>query len=778
MQKNKPNNHNWILEALPNPSLLVQVVDNKITGTNQKLKEHFEKIDFEENEIFLEQVFSKGYIQLLETIKQEFRNSESLEFCDISNIHVSAKVVFNAKEQLMIIELENDTEILKDKISELENEILRKNQQQKFLEQIIENLPIGVFSKNVKSDFSFTIWNRKMEDLFGFKSSELLGKTDRILIPNEQDFKYFRSTDEKVMHEGIIVDIPTERVTTYRGEIITHTIKVPVLDENGEPQTMLGILEDITEKVKTREEFEAQNIILNTIIDCFPFDFWMVNQHNEYIFQSAYSKKLWGEMSGKKVEDLDADSEIKAIWLQNNLNAKNGITTTGEISYTINGKIHHFQNIITPIYNGNDFIGSIGINIDITDRIESQKNLWQFSEELEQQNVYLAQINEELQIEKQKAEESDRLKSAFLANMSHEIRTPMNGIIGFAELLEDSGLKPEKRKEYFEIIKLSSKQLLSIINDIIDMSKIESGVLDIVMAPFNINRMVYDLYTQFNNESIRKRKQVEFLITTELAENAANVVSDEIRLRQVIGNLLSNSIKFTYSGNIEFGYKLQSDKTLLFFVKDTGIGISEDSKKLIFERFSQEDNTHTRKFGGTGLGLNIAKGIVNLLNGQIWFESVKDLGTTFYFTLPFDRSDENLAPSITTPIHPKFLEKISKKVVLIVEDTPMNLLYLKELFYEINVHCLFAENGEEAVNICLSDEQIDFVLMDMQLPVMNGYDAATKIKLKKPQIIIIAQTAYALSRDKELSLIAGCDDYISKPIDRNKLFTILNSFLS
>lgn len=392
---------------------------------------------------------------------------------------------------------------------------------------------------------------------------------------------------------------------------------------------------------------------------------------------------------------------------------------------------------------------------------------------------------EELKQAKQRAEESDLLKSTFLANMSHEIRTPMNGILGFTELLKKPGIPPKKQQEFIEIINKSSHSLLNIINDIMDISKIEANQINIIDRESNINTLLSDLDSFYKTYKAAKNKEeVELIYKKGLDDQQANIFVDIDRLRQVISNLLSNSIKFTQEGKIEFGYERKDSQTLLFHVSDTGIGISPSKINLVFERFRQADDSLTRQYGGTGLGLPISKGLIELMGGKMWAESEIGAGSTFFFTIPYkpivvvsnivssDNPDneqseqENSADSLW-----------QKKTILIAEDDVTSYMFLEEILSNTGLNIIFAKDGKEAVEMCKNNPEIELVLMDMQMPVINGYDATRQIKKIRDTLPIIAQTAHALVDDKKKCLDAGCDDYIKKPIDFDSLIKKIKEYI-
>jgi len=392
----------------------------------------------------------------------------------------------------------------------------------------------------------------------------------------------------------------------------------------------------------------------------------------------------------------------------------------------------------------------------------------------------LEKTNLELQIAKNKAEESDRLKTAFLSNMSHEIRTPMNAIIGFSHLLKDPNMTKENLNNYIDIITDRGNQLLNIINDIIDISKIESGKINIHKSACNVNKLFDELYTMFyDTKELVNKSHIELRSVKPDVYEDIIINTDTTRLKQILSNLIDNAIKFTQAGFVEMGYsilEMNGSKKIQFYVKDSGIGISPDNKNLIFNRFRQIDESHTRLFGGTGIGLSISQNLAELLGGDLIVDSKKGEGSTFYLTLPYES-----VKIVKTPKEIKKSEEAdinwTNKTILITEDNPSSYLLLKTILGKTNAHILHSSNGKEAVELCKSNPDINAVLMDIQLPVMNGYDATRKIKLNRKDLPVIAQTAHALVEDEVKSKKAGCDDYLVKPIQREKLFAVLSKYL-
>ncbi len=384
---------------------------------------------------------------------------------------------------------------------------------------------------------------------------------------------------------------------------------------------------------------------------------------------------------------------------------------------------------------------------------------------------------------KEQAEESDRLKTAFLQNMSHEIRTPMNAIMGFSSLMVENYNNKPKLEQFSEIINLRCNDLLDIINDILAISKIESGQLPVNNEECNLNELFADLVAFFNEHQKRINKQhIKFTLQSDCDSSESFIITDKVKLRQILINLISNAFKFTDTGTIKGGCKIDANRDLVFYVSDTGIGIPSDKQDVIFERFVQLYHDKNIYFGGTGLGLSIVKGLVGILGGRIWLESEpenlpggKAGGTTFYFSIPLKIAQSAHKKQITMNETPEY--HFRDKTILIVEDDLYNTAYIKELLSDTGLIIMHTEYGHEAVRIATSQSP-DLVLMDIRLPDMSGYDATRQIKQLKPGLTIIAQTAYATNDDKQEAIEAGCSDYISKPLKRELLLSMINKHLS
>lgn len=421
------------------------------------------------------------------------------------------------------------------------------------------------------------------------------------------------------------------------------------------------------------------------------------------------------------------------------------------------GKGHILQTVKIPMRPGYDQgIAVLTVSIDITERIT---------------------FEHELKEAKNKAEEVDRLKTAFLANMSHEIRTPMNAIIGFSELLNDPDLAAPHRAEFVKLIGENSRVLLTLIEDIIDVAKIEAGQIKIVKGICEVNQVLKELKNKAV-ELIRKQpqKQLEVKLNCKVNDPGFAISTDPLRFKQVIKNLVGNAIKFTEKGYVEIGYYIeQNDQKIIFFVKDTGIGLEDDKLSLIFERFRQAEESTTKEHGGTGLGLTISRRLVEIMGGSMWVESILHEGSTFYFSLPYEAA--NVSATSKPLLRQYDTHDWSDLTILVAEDEASNFELISATLNKTKARLIRAVNGKDAVDKIEKDRSIDLVLMDIRMPVMNGHEATRRIRITFPELPIISLTAYAMSDDIQRSLDAGCNAHISKPFKPSELLKKLEVYI-
>jgi two-component system, chemotaxis family, CheB/CheR fusion protein len=375
------------------------------------------------------------------------------------------------------------------------------------------------------------------------------------------------------------------------------------------------------------------------------------------------------------------------------------------------------------------------------------------------------------------AEESNRLKSSFLANISHEIRTPLNSVIGFSNLLLSNDITNEVKAEYIDQINHSSEKLLQIIGDIIDLSRLESSQIEITYEETSLNSVVNEIIEDARQVIKRNEKSVILNIKNQLNENGDLIFTDRIWLKRVLSHLMDNALKFTLDGSIEFSY-FRKENNLFFTIKDTGIGINEENLGRIFEEFKQEIDGHHRPFEGLGIGLTLAKEVVERMGGEILVKSEKGIGSEFSFSIPY-RPAGNIKTKTLSSIGNDSILPInwSSKKCLIVDDNKDVLIYLNRILSDTGISIVSARSGIETIKIIKETPDIDIVLLDMQMPVMNGIEAAKEIRKIHRNLPIIAQTAFVFEDDKDIVLEAGCDACLIKPIRKDHLLTVMSSFL-
>ncbi len=514
------------------------------------------------------------------------------------------------------------------------------------------------------------------------------------------------------------------------------------------------------------DDLARQKAFLDQLFEASMEAMIMIDNNGTILTINSEFTRLFGytaaEVIGSNVDEKITNHEVMDEALSVTRNAMVGSMSELETRRCgKDGRLIDVSIIVTPIRINGEVVGAYGIYRDISDRKKIEKNLI---------------------AAKERAEESDKLKSAFLSNMSHEIRTPMNAIIGFSTLLSDPSVTEEERLEFIRIIKDRGNDLMRIIDDIIDIAKIEAGQVKIEIRDCQINTLMSSLYVTMNE--VRKKHlktHVELAFKPFSHDKEFTIMTDGNRLRQVLTNLIENAFKFTEEGRVEFGYTFKTDDRqgplIEFFVKDTGIGIPKDKQNIIFERFRQADDTSTRKYGGTGLGLTICKNLMSLLNGEIRLESEDGKGTCFYISLPLTGSVTSATPKPLSKPMPEYSGLLKDKTLLVVEDEDSNYFLLERILKRTNANIIWARNGIDAINMA-GKGNIDLILMDIRMPVMDGYEATEEIRKFNKHVPIIAQTAYALKGEKERSITSGCDGYISKPIDPKEFLETIVRFIN
>ncbi len=634
-------------------------------------------------------------------------------------------------------------------------------------------------------DGNITGTNLKAVIHYGYTRQEFLKMNIASLDPYSSESIYNKGLWEQLDRNEPFVFETYHK--TKAGDMFPVEAAITKVHVNKRPLIMASF-RDITKRKSVEERLKFHSMLINNI--------------NEYITATDLEGNITyvndtvcknleiqpDEIIGKNVYSYGedpAEGATQAEILKGTI--ENGYWKGEIVNFRPNGEKIYLYSHTKLIYNDNDEpIGMVGISTEIGERKTYEKELKNLNERLSVQNEEYLSMNEELQDSlrrireinteleeaKEKAEESDRLKSAFLANMSHEIRTPLNGIMGFTQLLYSrQDITNEQKHRYTGIIKRNSEGLLNIINDILDISKIESGQMELSIKEFDVNLMINDLHAIYQSK-IKERNKL-FVFKQKPSRESLFVEADENRLRQVFINLLDNAIKFTDKGFVEFGVeKIETDK-IYFFVKDTGIGIPQDKFNDIFERFHQVDSMQRAAYGGTGLGLSISKKLINLMKGDIAVESTEGKGSTFSFYFPYKKKKKN----VTIKDDKNDIKHRSKAALnlLIIEDEPVSRMFIQEVLKTTNHKYQTAGDGKRALEL-INSTDFDIILMDIRLPDIDGLKLAGKIRQVNKDVHIIAQTAYAMEHDEEKAINAGCDDYISKPIKVDKLLNKINQY--
>jgi PAS domain S-box-containing protein len=660
----------------------------------------------------------------------------------------------NHKIRQIVVTFTDITELKQAEEALIESETLNR--------LVIENQGEGIGIVDLNECFTFA--NPAADQMFGLERGGLVGK-------NLMDFitpNYFNVINSETQKRAKSVKSSYEiEIITKSGEakslLITAT---PKYDNKGSHSGTFGVFRDITDRKlaekalrESEERYKAAFSTLPEAISITNAEGIIIDVNEGFVTLSGFAKN---EIIGATVGTLN-------IWT--NPNDRSIITETVRQQGLIENFETVFRNksgsfltalVSACLINFNNQPHILSITRDITGR---------------------KQIENDLIKAKENAEESDRLKSAFLANMSHEIRTPMNIILGLIPNLDEENLDASERKNLIQIISRKGTDLITIINDIIDISMIDSHQLTITNTTFNLNELLDAMLLSFENEKIINEKtNIKISNQKSLTGAYSNIITDQVRLSQILNNLIGNALKFTSVGHIKFGYHIEKEN-LLFFVEDTGKGIAKEKHAIIWERFRQEEESNARTFGGVGLGLSISKELVGLLGGSLWFTSQeenpaegKSGGSTFYFTLPISVLVKQEIVS-ARPVEERISYDFSGKTILIAEDVEDNFEVLRLILRKFNPVLIYAENGEVALGICKTNPEINLILMDVRMPVMDGYKATIEIRKFNPEIPIIALTAHAFMEDKARSIAAGCNNFITKPIDQKKLLKMIDHYL-
>ena len=621
------------------------------------------------------------------------------------------------------------------------------------LRAIMEALPYVSWFKDAEGNFSMV--NALLLTTFQKGLFEVLGKRNHEVFAAEEA-RQIEIIDREILDSGRIT-----QSSSSRKQRIYRTFHFPVVDDNGMIIGTGGVQEDITNLTRSLQELHMEKEYLEALFENIPYYIFFIDRDQRYIRINSMMAKLL------KIDDLnEACGRKNSDFFSERVARKR----QGEDRHILQGGEPMLNRIVFFEDEGREGFWMEKNKIPIRD----ERGVVTMIVGIFKDVTGMMRIETELKEARDRAQEADRLKTSFLANMSHEIRTPMNGILGFATLLKDGSLPEEKRDLYLKHIEQSSKQLLNIIDDIIDISKIESGQLKISNRPVRINAIMEELYSAFFH-TIRGdapgEKKVSFKMKKGRKSPDFTLVTDDYRLRQILNNLIGNAIKFTAEGHITFGYRVRGNRHIEFYVSDSGVGIPEAKLEEIFDRFGQVEQKTRGPNSGTGLGLSISRNLVVLMGGEMWVESKENKGSTFYFTLPLV-SEKAVEEPLQIFSNKEYNWKGRR--ILVAEDEMLNWMFIREMLRKSEAEVLRASTGNEAVEMA-REHRPDVILMDLKMPELNGIEATRLIRSFDPGVPVIAQTAFVMAEEKEESRRAGCNHFVTKPLDRTVVMELIDS---
>lgn len=816
-------------------------------------------------EAMIEKAFATG-----ETSKYEYQHTVKGHlnwYC------AKVRLVKSTSSRRVIMSIENISERKRQEISTL--------RQKDFLNTLIENLPVGIFAKDVKKDMKYVLWNHELEKMFGIKEYDVLGKTDLDIFDRNEEIDDYVDTDHLVVESREPLLLSNLNVNTGQGVLVTKTIKIPVFDTDGKPDLIIGIIENVTDIKQAQDELINAERRWNYALTGSRDGVWDLDLNTGKIFYSATFIKMLGYAEGefeqstkaweenihpddlnRVLQDFTLHIQGKIDFYQNEHRKKRKdgsytwVLDRGRIAeYDTHGKPSRFigtvtditarkeleqkaittetllesisQNINEAIYRSTPTKGLVYVNRAFIEMfgytsyenvlsletehfyVDPESRLRMLREVNERGFVYNMEvqfkkrdgsifwgllstikntnsdgevfydgairditeikiIEEQLINAKEQAEEAAKAKSLFLSTMSHEIRTPMNAVIGIANLLlQERHL--EQQLENLRTLKFSAESLMYLLNDILDFSKIDAGKIELESTEFNLAQLLVNIKQSSAVKAEEKGIKLDLLIDPQLPET---ITGDPVRIAQILNNLVSNAIKFTEDGVVQVQAKIiesNLNTTQIYFeVSDTGIGINEAKLPTIFEQFMQASSDTTRKYGGTGLGLAITKKLIELFESEIFVESEVGVGSRFFFTLRLQNSEQH-RKLIEAEKRLSEFEKLNGMRVLLVEDNKVNTFVAARFLSNWGISYDTAENGMEALEL-LKSNKYDLILMDLQMPEMDGYDCTVEIRKSGDKTPIFALTANAFSDIKSKVLHSGMNDYITKPFDPDELY--------
>lgn len=608
----------------------------------------------------------------------------------------------------------------------------------------------------VDTDENFTFSNRAAEEIFGVPEGGLIGRNLSEFVQPEEFERLRRQTDLRRLGQTNRYEV--ELTQPEGGKRYIWITATPVRNRQDVFTGTLGIFFDMTDHKRAEDALRDSEDRLRIITDSAQDAILMMDSEGAISFWNPAAETIFGyrseEVIGKNLHRMLVpgrylEAHLRAFTIFRNTGKGDAIGKTLELTACRKDGTEFFVALSLSAVSFREQWHAVGILRDITEQKNTEKAL-----------------KEALK----KAETASKLKSAFIYNISHEVRTPLNGILGFSQLITEPDITPEEKEQFNTLLKGSAKRLINTITNYIDISMITSGNMEVIRKPAGLKPILEMLYTQF----LPMCRIVSLSLHLDIQETTSPIIlhTDPELLRKALTHLLDNAVKFSHEGGIRYGFTIKPGGVEVF-VRDTGIGISPEAHERIFQNFVQEELSLTRGYEGSGLGLSIAQGIVRLLGGEIRVVSEKGEGSEFSFFLPFEEKSSRISVSAEQGDEVPLIEN---PVILIAEDDEPNLLFLQTILTKTGGSLLLASNGKEAVEHCRNHPEVSLVLMDLKMPVMDGYEATKEIKSFRKGLPVIAITAFAMTGDKKIALEAGCDDFIAKPVDREELRNKLETF--